>query len=71
MKVVSWNVNSLRARLERVIGLIERHQPDVLCLQETKLADDSFPREAFERLGYSAVAFGQTGGARVIVATPL
>ena len=52
MKIVTWNVNSLRIRLARVLALLERHQPDVLCLQETKVGDDDFPTAEIEALGY-------------------
>jgi exodeoxyribonuclease-3 len=62
MKVVTWNVNSLRTRLERVLAFVERHEPDLLCLQETKLSDDSFPLEAFSERGYQCAAWGQRGG---------
>lgn len=59
MRVVTWNVNSLRARLERVEAWLSEVQPDVLCIQETKLADDAFPALAFEALGYESTHFGQ------------
>ena len=59
MRVVTWNVNSLRARQERVETWVGEVQPDVLLLQETKLADDAFPTLAFEALGYTCAHFGQ------------
>lgn len=59
VKIVTWNVNSLRTRLARAQALLERHQPDVLCLQETKVADDEFPTAEIEALGYSAAIYGQ------------
>ena len=59
MRVVTWNVNSLRARLERVEEWVAQVQPDVLCMQETKLADDAFPALAFEALGYETAHYGQ------------
>lgn len=59
MKVITWNVNSLRARLERAKALLVRHEPDVLCLQETKVTDADFPFADFEAVGYHAVALGQ------------
>ncbi len=59
MRVVTWNINSLRVRQERVEEWIAEVQPDVLCLQETKLADDAFPGLAFSALGYESVHFGQ------------
>ena len=51
MKIVTWNVNSIRTRLERALAWLERHEPDVLCLQEIKCEDEIFPREPFEALG--------------------
>jgi exodeoxyribonuclease-3 len=47
MRIVSWNINSLRARINRAQAFVERHDPDVLCLQETKVEDAHFPRLAF------------------------
>ena len=43
MRIASWNVNSVRTRLEQVLAWLQAHQPDVLCLQETKVSDDLFP----------------------------
>ena len=59
MRVATWNVNSVRARLERVIHWLEQRRPDVLCLQETKVEDGKFPREPLEELGYSVEVYGQ------------
>ena len=59
MRVATWNVNSLKARLPRVEEWIADVQPDVVCLQETKLAHDAFPGLAFEALGYESAHFGQ------------
>lgn len=59
MKVATWNVNSIRARLERVVAWLERHQPDVVCLQELKVADADFPAGAMKALGYRAAVHGQ------------
>src|SRR3954464_12166876 len=59
MIVATWNVNSVRSRLERVVGWTERERPDVLCLQEIKTTDDLFPLEPFAELGYHAEVFGQ------------
>jgi exodeoxyribonuclease-3 len=56
---VTWNVNSLKARLPRVEAWLGEVQPDVLCMQETKLADDAFPALTFEALGYQSVHHGQ------------
>ena len=58
MRLATWNVNSLKARLERVLAWTERHQPDVLCLQETKLSDAQAPLMDFASLGYELVHHG-------------
>jgi exodeoxyribonuclease-3 len=52
LRLVSWNINSIRLRIDNVRRLIAEWAPDVLCLQETKTPDEFFPREAFETLGY-------------------
>ena len=52
MKIISWNVNSIRARLEQVFELIKEESPCLLCLQETKIVDNQFPQEPFSELGY-------------------
>ncbi|MDW8363212.1 MAG: exodeoxyribonuclease III [Myxococcales bacterium] len=57
--VATWNVNSIRARLQRVLAWIERRRPDVLCLQELKCTDDEVPRLPFEAAGYRAAIWGQ------------
>lgn len=59
MRIVTWNVNSLNARLSRVQRWIEAFAPDVLCLQETKMADDAFPAMAFQSLGYETLHHGE------------
>lgn len=59
MRIATWNVNSLKARLERVTGWIDRCRPDVLLLQETKLADADAPRAAFDALGYELAHHGE------------
>ena len=46
MKITTWNVNGIRARLTHVLDFLRQHEPDVLCLQETKVVDDLFPRQA-------------------------
>ena len=58
MRLATWNVNSLTARLPRVTEWIEEHQPDVLCMQETKQADAKFPADAFADLGYESAHHG-------------
>jgi exodeoxyribonuclease-3 len=59
MRIASWNVNSLKVRLPHVEAWCRDAQPDVLALQETKLVDDKFPREAIESFGYRCVYWGQ------------
>ena len=59
MRIVTWNVNSVRARLERVLAVLERHQPDLVCLQETKVTDEVFPVEAVQQHGYRVERHGQ------------
>ena len=59
MRLATWNVNSLNARLERVEEWLAECQPDVVCMQETKLADSAFPAMAFAALGYEAVHHGE------------
>ncbi len=59
MKVVTWNLNSIRARLGRLEAWLETHGPDVVCLQELKVVEADFPFAALEALGYRAAAFGQ------------
>jgi len=59
MKIATWNVNSVRARLPRVVDWLEQKRPDVVCLQEIKCLDEQFPREAIEELGYNVETFGQ------------
>ncbi|HVY65878.1 MAG TPA: exodeoxyribonuclease III [Gammaproteobacteria bacterium] len=59
MKIATWNVNSLRVRLPHVLKWLEREQPDVLALQETKLRDEDFPADAFTDRGYTATFSGQ------------
>ena len=59
MLIASWNVNSVRTRITQIIAWINQVNPDVLCLQETKVTDDSFPVQPFEELGYSVEIYGQ------------
>lgn len=59
MRLVTWNVNSLNARLERALEWFELMQPDVVCLQETKLAAEEFPHAEFAELGYESAHHGQ------------
>ena len=59
MLIATWNVNSLKARMPRVEEWLSRVQPDVLCMQETKLANDKFPTAEIAALGYESAHFGQ------------
>src|SRR3979411_1455513 len=58
MKIATWNVNSLAARMPRVLAWLATVRPDVLCLQETKLSDEQFPRAELAALGYAAATYG-------------
>jgi exodeoxyribonuclease-3 len=60
VKVATWNVNSLRVRLPHVLTWLEREQPDLLALQETKLKDEDFPADTFRERGYVATFSGQS-----------
>ena len=59
MKIISWNVNSVRARIENILNYIKDSNPDILFLQEIKTQDTTFPFETFENNGYNAYVFGQ------------
>lgn len=59
MRIATWNVNSINARLENVLDWFRDAAPDVACLQEIKCVDEKFPREPFESLGYNVEVFGQ------------
>lgn len=59
MIIATWNVNSLNARMPRVVEWLEQVRPDVLCMQETKMSDDQFPGLDFSGLGYESVHYGQ------------
>jgi exodeoxyribonuclease III len=59
MRLATWNVNSLKVRIDRVEGWLNEVRPDIVCLQETKLADDAFPALAFQALGYESAHYGQ------------
>jgi exodeoxyribonuclease-3 len=69
MRIITWNVNSLKARWPRVPEVLEAHRPDVLCLQETKLAAAAFPHEALAEVGYQAVesSEGRWNGVALLV----
>ena len=59
MKIAAWNVNSVRARLDRLVDWLKSAQPDVVCLQELKCQDPEFPMEAVREAGYHAAVHGQ------------
>jgi exodeoxyribonuclease-3 len=59
MRVATWNINGLRARLEFALLWLKERRPDVVGLQELKLTDEQFPREPFEALGYHVASYGQ------------
>jgi exodeoxyribonuclease-3 len=59
MRIATWNVNSLKARLEKVAWWLERAKPDVLLMQETKLADSDVPRDTFQQAGYEVAHHGE------------
>ena len=73
MLIASWNVNSVRTRLDHVLAWLQSHQPDLLCLQETKVDDPLFPQKAFESIGYRVSFHGQKSynGVALISRTPL
>ena len=59
MRIATWNVNSIRQRLDHLLAWLQERSPDVVCLQEIKCTDDAFPREPIEALGYNVVTHGQ------------
>lgn len=58
MRIATWNVNSIRSRIDRVAAFLERHDVDVLAIQETKCRDDQFPEDRFAEMGYETAHFG-------------
>ncbi len=73
MKIATWNINGLNARLDFVVHWLEARQPDVVGLQELKLTEDRFPASAFEEIGYESVVLGQKGwnGVAVLSRSPI
>jgi exodeoxyribonuclease-3 len=59
MRIATWNVNSIKQRMDNLTAWLSERQPDIVCLQETKCVDDAFPREAIEALGYNVAVHGQ------------
>src|SRR5262249_403840 len=71
MKIATWNVNSIRTRLPRLISWLRRVEPDVVCLQETKVIDENFPAAELEEIGYKSLTHGQkTYNAVAILSRP-
>jgi exodeoxyribonuclease III len=73
MKIATWNVNSIRTRLEHLTGWLSKNPVDVLCLQETKVVDQDFPRSPLEALGYQVYCSGQKSynGVALLSRSPL
>jgi exodeoxyribonuclease-3 len=74
MKIITWNINSIRLRIGLVMDLLAEQQPDILCLQETKCPDEHFPHDAFNDSGYTHRAIrGEKGynGVAIIAKKPL
>src|SRR3954470_4900941 len=73
MKIISWNINSLRKRQDRLISWLARTEPDVVCLQETKCTDEQFPELILRAAGYHAAFHGQKAynGVAILARTPL
>ncbi|MBK8168832.1 MAG: exodeoxyribonuclease III [Sandaracinaceae bacterium] len=71
--VVTWNVNSIKVRKERVLAFLARHSPDVVCLQELKLEEAKFPRAEIEAAGYHAAVLGQKtyNGVAILSKSPI
>jgi exodeoxyribonuclease-3 len=73
LKIATWNVNSVKARLEPALAWLKDAKPDVVCLQEIKTVDENFPREAFESLGYNCAVHGQKSynGVAILSRSPM
>jgi len=73
MKITTWNINGVKARLDGALTYLRESAPDVLCFQEIKSQDDGFPKEAFEEAGYHVETHGQKGfnGVAILSKTPL
>ncbi len=71
MIVASWNVNSISVRLPQVLDWITANEPDILCLQETKVVDERFPKAEFEELGYQLAVYGEKTYNGVAIASKL
>jgi exodeoxyribonuclease-3 len=73
MRVATWNVNSVKQRLDHLVNWLNERQPDIVCLQETKCVDEGFPREPLEALGYNVATHGQKAfnGVAILSKLPL
>ena len=73
MKIATFNINGIKARLEALTDWLAEAQPDVACLQEIKSVDEGFPREVFEDMGWSVETHGQKGfnGVAILSRLPL
>ena len=73
MKITTWNINGVKARLEAAVAYLKQESPDVICLQEIKSIDEGFPKEAFQDLGYNVETHGQKGfnGVALLAKVPL
>ena len=73
MKVTTWNINGVKARLESALAYLRQESPDVICLQEIKSVTEGFPSQAFEELGYNCLVHGQKGfnGVAILSKLPL
>ena len=69
MRIATWNVNSIRQRLDHLLGYLGRIEPDVVCLQELKCTDEAFPRAEIEAAGYACHVHGQKGFNGVAIVT--
>lgn len=73
LEVVTWNVNSVQARLDRVLPFLKSEDPDIVCLQELKCTTEKFPKEVFQNLGYHSAVYGQKtyNGVAILSKVPL
>jgi len=73
MKIATWNINGVKARLDSALTYLRQEAPDVICLQEIKSVDENFPAEMFEELGYNVAVHGQKGfnGVAILSKLPL
>ena len=71
MRIATWNVNGLRARIDYIVHWLKSREPDVVGMQELKVTDDEFPHEPFNDLGYTVITHGQKGWNGVAIASRL